>query len=170
MSAPSRTSTLDPRTAAVADPALAERSAAQLSALLTACRSASPRVELTGAGAALAAVLATDHGDDPDALRLDALLARGGGAPIALGALAVTAARGAGIALGLLAGPHGRLALAHALLAEPLVLDLGASFAPRRIAGEEPLHRWVCAHEAARRVQDAWHAACRPAAVVALAS
>ncbi|MCW2993061.1 MAG: hypothetical protein JWQ18_556, partial [Conexibacter sp.] len=57
------------------------------------------------------------------------------------------------IALGLLAGPRGTLALAHATLAEPLVLDLGAGFALRDVAGDESLHRWLCAHETACRIR-----------------
>jgi hypothetical protein len=134
------------------DAALVARMLGELTAALAGARAASPRGELIACGALLADRFTVDHSGAADALRPDLALSRRHGAPLVLGALAATAAREAGIALGLLAGPHGRLAVAHALLAEPLVLDLDAGFALRDIAGDEPLHRWLCGHETARRI------------------
>lgn len=115
-------------------------------------RSASPRTELLACGAHLARRFAVDLVGGPASLSPAAALATGRGAPLVLGAIAVTAARQAGIALGLLAAPHGRYAVAHATHARPEVLDLDEAFALCSVAGREPLHRWLCAHETARRV------------------
>ncbi|WCB95243.1 hypothetical protein DSM104299_03986 [Baekduia alba] len=135
-----------------ADAAAARRGLAELAGRLEAARSGAPRQELAACGELLAAAFTADRSGAPDSFRLDVALARGSGAPLILGAVAVNAARDAGIALGLLAGPAGRLVVAHAMLSRPLVLDLADDFAPRDIGGEEALHRWLCAHETARRV------------------
>jgi hypothetical protein len=125
---------------------------AELADALGPLRSSSPRRELVACGALLAARFDVDVSGRIATLRADTVLREGRGAPLVLGAIAVTAAREAGIALGLLAGPRGRFAVAHAMLAKPLVLDLGEGFALRDIAGAEPSFRWLCAHAAAQRV------------------
>jgi hypothetical protein len=145
-----------------ADAAAAASALDRLATELAAARSRSPRSELRACGELLAQRLRTDRDGGDDALRLDRVLASGRGAPVTLGAIAVTAARQAGIALGLLSGAYGRVVVAHATLPAPLVLDLQADFALRDIAGDEPLHRWLCAHETARRVQDQLHPAAPP--------
>jgi len=125
----------------------------ELAGVLAAARSGAPRAELRDCAALLAGRFTVAPARAGEALRVDLALERGTGAPLVLGAIAATAARRAGIALGLLAGPRGTFALAHATLAAPLVLDLGAGFAVRDIAGDEPLHRWLCAHETAARLR-----------------
>lgn len=138
-----------PRRAAGADAALLA-----LADELRALRSGSPRRELLACADHLAQRFTVDLGGRPATLAPDTVLTHGAGAPLVLGAIAVTAAREAGIALGLLAGPRGSYAVAHATLAEPLVLDIAGGFARRDVAGAESLHRWLCAHETAQRVAE----------------
>lgn len=138
-----------------ADAAGASRALDDLARTLRGARSRSARQELTASATLLAATLVADRSGTPETFRLDRALAAGYGAPVILGVIAVTAARQAGIALGLLTGPAGRLVIAHAMLAQPLVLDLDAGFGLLSIAGDEPLYRWACAHETARRVETA---------------
>jgi len=125
-----------------------------LAAELRELRAGSPRTELLACGRHLAARFSVDLAGAPESLSPAAVLTSGRGAPLVLGAIAVTAARQAGIALGLLAGPRGRYAVAHATHARPEVLDLDGTFAVRSVAGDEPLHRWLCAHETAQRVAE----------------
>ena len=115
-------------------------------------RSPSARRELVASGRLLASRFDVDLSGRIASLRADAVLRAGRGAPLVLGAIAVTAAREAGMPLGLLAGPNGRLAVAHATLPTPLVLDLGERFALRDVGGAERSFRWLCAHETAQRV------------------
>ncbi|PTL59099.1 hypothetical protein [Paraconexibacter algicola] len=137
------------RSAAAADAALDD-----LAAALRACRSGSAARELRACAAVLAERFTVDLGGTPATLAPDRVLARGAGAPLVLGAIAVTAARRGGVALGLLAGPHGRYAVAHATYPKPLVLDLQEGFALQDVGGRESLHRWLCAHETAQRVAE----------------
>lgn len=143
------TSGRGPRRVAAADTALLA-----LAGELRDLRSGSPKRELTACGALLAERFTVDLAGRPESLAPDAVLESGAGSPLVLGAIAVTAARQAGIALGLLAGPHGHYAVAHATYAKPLVLDLAEGFAQRSVEGREHLHRWLCAHETAQRVTE----------------
>ncbi len=115
-------------------------------------RSGSARHELVAAGSLLGARLSSVCDGGPETLSIVETLARRRGAPIVLGAIAVTAARRAHIPLGLLAGPDGRFAVAHATLARPLVLALDEDFALRSVAGEESSYRWLCAYATHERV------------------
>jgi hypothetical protein len=119
---------------------------AELVLALRELRCASSRRELVAAGSLLRARFSSIADGGPETLSVVETLARRRGAPIVLGAIAVSAARRAQIPLGLLAGPGGRFAIAHATLARPLVLALEEEFALRDIAGEEPSYRWLCAH------------------------
>ena len=115
-------------------------------------RSPSSRRELVASGELLATRFDVDLSGRMASLRADTVLRAGRGAPLVLAAIAVTAAREAGIPLGLLAGQNGRVVVAHATLSRPLVLDLGERFALRDVAGEERSFSWLCAHETAQRV------------------
>lgn len=141
--------------------AAAEAALDRLAAELRELRSGSARRELRGCATLLQARFSVDLGGGRASLAPDRVLATGVGAPLVLGAIAATAARRAGIALGLIAGSHGRYAVAHATLAHPLVLDLGEGFAQRDVAGCEHHYRWLCAHETAQRVTELRVAATR---------
>jgi hypothetical protein len=130
----------------------AEARVAALAEDLRALRSGSARNELVAAGSLLRARFAVDVSRTPASLRPADVLAQSSGNPIVLGAIAVAAARQAGMPLGLLAGPRGAFAVAHATLAKPLVLDLADGFALRSVAGDEPSYRWLCAHVTASHV------------------
>lgn len=123
-----------------------------LAAELRPCRSGDPAAELRDSARVLASRVRTDLTGDAASYAPDLVLERGAGSPLVIGAIAATAARRAGIALGLLAGPYGTYALAHATLAQPTVLDLADGFAARSVAGRESLHRWLCAHQTAQLV------------------
>lgn len=131
----------------------AEARVAALAEDLRALRSGSARNELVAVGSLLRARFAVDGSRSPQSLRPADVLVRSAGNPLVLGAVAVAAARQAGMPLGLLAGGRGAFAVAHATLAKPLVLDLASGFALRSVAGDEASFRWLCAHATARHVE-----------------
>ncbi|WP_354699366.1 hypothetical protein DSM112329_05080 [Paraconexibacter sp. AEG42_29] len=130
----------------------AEKRIAALAEDLRALRSGSARNELVAAGSLLRARFTVDASGSRASLRPTDVLETAQGNPLVLGAVAVTAARQAGMALGLLAGARGRFVVAHATLARPLVLDLHDGFALRNVDGDESSFRWLCAHVTAQRV------------------
>lgn len=148
--------------------ALAEAQLDALAAELRTARSGAARRELVGAGELLRGRFSVDPGGDPATRRPADVLATGTGHPLVVGAIAVAAARRAGLTLGLLAGPRGRLAVAHTQLAQPLVLAAEPGLPLRSLAGDEPLFRWLCAEAAAARA-GALPVRAAPAAVVAAA-
>lgn len=104
----------------------------------------SARAELEHAGAVLRERIVFGEDASLDLTRLAA--AATPLHPLAAGVALVVAARARGVALGLLADRRGRLALAHAGLADPLVIALEPGAPLVGVGGASNGYRWVCAH------------------------
>ncbi|MEH3055426.1 MAG: hypothetical protein PGN13_15715 [Patulibacter minatonensis] len=119
-----------------------------LDTLLPLARAGTPHAELDRVAELLRRRIAIDADGslDPSAfLRSPELPAH----PVLAGALAVTAARAEGVALGVLTHHSGRLALAHASLPDPVVIELTTGYPQIDVTGSEAGWRWACAHELA---------------------
>jgi regulator of sirC expression with transglutaminase-like and TPR domain len=123
----------------------------ELAAGLAGARAELPERQLEAvgelAGARLEAVALTNAIDD---LLVDRVAVGGAGHPLLLAVVCAEAARRAGLALGIVAGPDGAF-LAHRELEEPLLVDpaAGALRDARTLA--EPV-AWQCCHQVAARI------------------
>ncbi len=129
-----------------------ERAESELDALAAAlapARELAPRAQLEACAELIALQLpSADAGVTLEDLLLHHVLESGQGHPLPVAIAVVDAARRAGIPLGAIGG-RGELFLAHAALAEPLVIDPRAPRRPIDVDDRLDGLAWCCAHQLA---------------------
>lgn len=135
-------------------PALSEAALDELAAPLAGAALDDPADALAAVGEEVATRLRPHRSwTTLDDLLLDRVLAQGAGHPVALAIACAEAGQRAGVPLGVVAGRCGAF-VAHAALAEPLLVEPARGGRVVHASQLEGAVRWQCAHQTAARLLD----------------